>query len=145
MQRMRKIWKLHGAASSMTAPLGKLKIILGFNYIRLSSTLNYVSWKLKDAQFIIIASIITICNFFVSLKFWSTGDPRISWFQNSWSLLFRDSVSGTNFVNSSPFHDFQKKTLKKNYYKKLIYIFCRWSLSSVRFNYKPGYKPCDLL
>ena len=34
--------------------------------------------------------------------------PLISWFQNSWSPLFRDLVSGTNFVNSPPFHDFQK-------------------------------------
>ena len=39
----------------------------------------------------------------------NTGDPRISWFQNSWSSLFHDSVLGTNFVNFPPFHDFQKK------------------------------------
>jgi hypothetical protein len=45
-----------------------------------------------------------------SITLWlNTGDPRISWFQNSWSSLFHDSVSGTNFVNSPPFQDFPKK------------------------------------
>jgi hypothetical protein len=59
----------------------------------------------------------------------STWDPCISWFQNSWLSLFCDSVSGTNFLNFQPFHDFQKKNQKKiffflsNFYKKLIYIF----------------------
>ena len=54
--------------------------------------------------------------------FANTGDPRISWFQNSWSSLFNDSVSGTNFMNSPPFRDFQKK---------IIYIFCCCVLFSI--------------
>ena len=47
-----------------------------------------------------------------------TGGLQISWFHNSWSPLFRDSVTGLNFVNSSPFHYFEKI---KN--QKLIFIF----------------------
>ena len=48
-----------------------------------------------------------------------TGDHRISWFQNSWSPLFRDLVVGFNW-----FHDFQKKIQKmafffKNFQKKI--------------------------
>ena len=49
-----------------------------------------------------------------------TGDHRISWFQNSWSPLFRDLVVGFNW-----FHDFQKKIQKiafffKNFHKKSL-------------------------
>ena len=55
----------------------------------------------------------------------TTGDPRISWFHNSWSLLFRDIVSGLNFLNSPPFHDFEKKKSKIFFYffGKLFWIF----------------------
>ena len=34
------------------------------------------------------------------------GIPAFCDFKNSWSPLFRDSVSGIKFVNSSPFQDF---------------------------------------
>ena len=38
-----------------------------------------------------------------------------------WSPLFRDSVSGLNLVNSSPFHYFQEKKIRKK--KKIIKFF----------------------
>ena len=41
--------------------------------------------------------------------FGSPGDPCISWFHDSWFLLFGDSVSGIKFVNSLSFCDFDKK------------------------------------
>ena len=66
---------------------------------------------------------ILICIFIVN-----TGGPRISWFQNSWSPLFRDSVSGLNFVNSLPFWDFElKKTAKK--ISENVSIFFRFDLN----------------
>ena len=49
------------------------------------------------------------------------GGPRISWFHNSWSPLFRDYVLGTNFVKSPPFRDFEKKFQKKK--KKSGFFF----------------------
>ena len=47
-----------------------------------------------------------------------TGSPRISWFPNSWSPPFRDSISGIKFVNSPPFRDFDKKKAKKKFFWK---------------------------
>ena len=48
----------------------------------------------------------------------SIGDPRISWFQNSWSLLFFDVGLGIDFMNFPLFHDLQNKIpklfIKKN-------------------------------
>ena len=73
-----------------------------------------------------------------------TGGPRISWFQNSWSPPFRDSVSGINFVKSPPFRDFEsKKAKKKNILEKfsgkifgiffscLMICYCSISYSNV--------------
>ena len=56
----------------------------------------------------------------------ATGDPHILWFHNSWSPLFRDSVSGLNFVNSSLFCDFKNKKCKKKFlinFQKNLQIF----------------------
>ena len=51
-----------------------------------------------------------------------TEDPRISWFQNSWSPLFRDSFLCLNFVNSSLFRDFEKKS-KRKYFSEFSVFF----------------------
>ena len=42
-----------------------------------------------------------------------TWSPCISWFHNSRSPLLCDSVLGLNFLNCTPFHDFEKKDKKK--------------------------------
>ena len=52
-----------------------------------------------------------------------TGGPRISWFHNSWSPLFRDSLLGLNFVNSSQFRDFEKKKKKMSENSEKIFFF----------------------
>ena len=52
-----------------------------------------------------------------------TGDPRIFWFHNSWSPLFRDSVLGLNFVNTSPFHDFEEKNSKNFFFGFFLKFF----------------------
>jgi hypothetical protein len=51
----------------------------------------------------------------------NTGDPRILWFQNSWSSLFPDLMLGTNFGNSPPFRDLKKKS--KFYFKIFFFFF----------------------
>ena len=61
-----------------------------------------------------------------SLKY--TGGPCISRFHNSWSPLFFDLVSGTKFVKSLPFRDFEKKFVKKknqDFFRKFWYLFKR--------------------
>ena len=73
----------------------------------------------------------------------STWDPCISWFQNSWLSLFFYSVSGTNFLNFQPFHDFQKKnskfflTFTRNWYTFLLmyeyFGYWEWCQSSSVF------------
>ena len=63
-----------------------------------------------------------------------TGNPCILWFHNLWSPLFRDSVSGLNFVNSSPLHDFKKIKEKKirNFFDFFFhYLFVVFSLHTV--------------
>ena len=61
------------------------------------------------------ARSILICIFIVN-----TGGPRISWFQNSWSPLFRDSVSGLNFVNSLPFWGFWTQKKQPKFFRKMF-------------------------
>ena len=75
-----------------------------------------------NKKIIFLSSLNKLSNVLIT----NTGDPLILRFQNSWSPLFCDSVSGPNFVNSPPFHDFQKKfkNIFSNFYKKLMYIFC---------------------
>ena len=62
---------------------------------------------------------------FYHTNIYKYGDPRISWFQNSWYPLFHYLVLGTNFVKSPLFHDFQKKIQKnfKTIFQKKIFSF----------------------
>ena len=55
----------------------------------------------------------------------STGDPRISWFQNSWSPLFRDSVFASNSWIPRHFGILTKK-------KKIFFFF---KFSEIFFTY----------
>ena len=49
----------------------------------------------------------------------NSGDPQIFlWFYDLWFPLFHDTVSEPNFVNSLPFHDFEKKRYKKMIFAK---------------------------
>ena len=56
----------------------------------------------------------------------TTGDPRISWFQNSWSPLFRDLVSGIISWIPRYFVIFKKK-IWKNWKKKIEIFFHHFS------------------
>ena len=70
--------------------------------------LFFVIFKLEIAisWLILTVNSLTYTQCFVCKYRARAGGPRISWFQNSWFLLFRDLVSGTNFVNSLLFRDF---------------------------------------
>ena len=59
-----------------------------------------------------------------SLVFMNTGDPTISWFHNSWSPLFRDSI----------FHDFEEKIFFwENFWEffSLIFSFIFFCLNTL--------------
>ena len=65
----------------------------------------------------------------------NTGGPRISWFQNSWSPLFRDLVSGTISWKSPLFRDFKSKKKNWKFYKNEIFA----NFSFVAFSILPSH------
>ena len=95
----------------------------------------------------IVASALKCCIKWSSKKFFWYREPCILWLQISWSPLFRDLVSCTNYGNSLQFCDLKQKTNKKfskqksNFFSKKIfifilfpYIFISWILSGTTYH-----------
>ena len=91
------------------AELGKLDCSQAVTAVRtLQFTLRTSSTKkifrkyfVQKLYSIILWELLLTC--ICSIVDENTGDHRNPWFQNSWSLLFCDSVSGNIFVNSCHF------------------------------------------
>ena len=88
---------------------------------------SHLQLLVRICKMAILMMIIENVNY--SLLFQTVlGGPRISWFQNSLSPLFRDLVLGTNFVKSSPFRALRGKKKKKienwKFYINAFFVDC---------------------